>query len=546
MEYDYDVIVVGSGFGGAITAYRMAEKGKRVCLIERGKRYGMYEFPRRIHEMRKELFWDPKDGCHGIMEYCDHKESDLMSVSASGLGGGSLIYANVLMPMPAEFFEGWPAGITREVLEPSYKKVIDFMEASPYPFESDPYYADTPKTMYMQEAARNLEPSQDCTAAPKFILPDLAINFRGDFPGQQIVNKHGAVQSRCNKCGECDIGCNIHAKNTLDLNYIFAAEKKFGLEVQTESTVTLVKPCEGGGYLVEGTRSDSSGSAFSLSAAKLFICAGTLGSNRLLLQMKRDNHLPDLSPMLGERWCGNGDLEGSAFNCEDDLLLSKGPTITAAIEYKFESYPDGFKHGAYIQEAGAPPGLIWYLAAKLPDVKSFWAQLKFASYIAFSSVMRLFGITYKHEVNLGSKVAEMLDSDGFSRKTFMFLGMGRDRNTGRVELNGEGEAVIKWKIDESRLHYDRLRREMRKITKELKGTFVDNPLTHIDKIIAVHPIGGCVMAQSSAEGVVDGRGEVFNYPGLHVVDASIIPTSIGPNPSLTIAALAEHIAAQIE
>jgi cholesterol oxidase len=544
--YDYDVIVVGSGFGGAVAAYRMAQKGKKVCLIERGKRYGMHEFPRRIHEVKEGLFWDPRDKKYGIMEFRDYKESDLMSVSASGLGGGSLIYANVLMPMPSEFFEGWPCGVTREVLDPHYREVLSMMEASPYPFESDPYYADTPKTRYMQDIARDLSQAEDATAQPEFIFPDLAINFKGDFAGQQVVNRHGAVQSKCTKCGECDIGCNIHAKNTLDLNYIFAAEKQFGLEVKTGMEVSVVCPGEDGGYVVSGHRVDSSYERFSLCAEKVILAAGCLGTNKLLLQMKRDNYLPNISPLLGKKWCGNGDLEGSVLNSDKELLVSKGPTITGAIRYRFDDYPDGFKHGAFIQDAGAPTGLIWYLAAKLPDVRSTWGQIKFAWYMVWSTVLRFLGIKKRYQVNLGDMVAEMIDSDTFARRIFLLLGMGRDRNDGEVHLNEDGEPIIKWKMDASQLHYDRVRREMRTISERLNGTFMDNPLTHLDKIIAVHPIGGCAMADSIAEGVVDARGEVFNYPGLHVMDASVMPTSLGPNPSLTIAAVAEYMVGQIE
>jgi cholesterol oxidase len=120
-RFDFDVIVVGSGFGGSVMTCRLAEKGYHVCLLERGKKYGMHEFPRRMDEVRNKLFWDPKDDKFGFMEFKDYPESDVISVSSSGLGGGSLIYANVLMKMPAEFFKDWPCGITRSKLNPYYK-----------------------------------------------------------------------------------------------------------------------------------------------------------------------------------------------------------------------------------------------------------------------------------------------------------------------------------------------------------------------------------------------------------------------------------------
>ncbi|RMF93966.1 MAG: GMC family oxidoreductase, partial [Nitrospinota bacterium] len=180
---EFDVIVIGSGFGGSVMTCRLAERGYRVCLLERGREYGMYQFPRRMDEVRNQVFWDPQDGKFGLLELRDYPESDVISVSASGLGGGSLIYANVLMPMPAEFFQGWPGGITREVLDPYYAKVLEMLEASPYPHASDPYYADTPKTTLFQKAAATIQPAPDALEPPTFCYPHLAVRFQGDFPG---------------------------------------------------------------------------------------------------------------------------------------------------------------------------------------------------------------------------------------------------------------------------------------------------------------------------------------------------------------------------
>lgn len=544
---DFDAIVVGSGFGGSVMTLRLAEKGLRVCLLERGKRYGMHEFPRRIHEMQSRLFWDPAEQKYGFMEFRDYAESDLLSVSASGLGGGSLIYANVLMRMPPEFFEGWPGGINRALLDPYYDRVLATMEASPYPFESDPYYRDTPKTAAFQELCANLEPEADFTGQPEFIFPDLAINFRGSFPGEQSRNRHGAVQSKCNKCGECDLGCNIHAKNTLDLNYIYSAEHNAEVkaEVKTAAQVERIAPLPGGGYRVEFVDPET-GLAQSLTGVRVVLSAGSLGSTRLLLRMQREGVLPGLSAKLGKNWCGNGDLEGTALGCAKVVDPTKGPVITGAIRYRFTAYPDGFKHGAFVQDAGFPIGLAWFLAGKLPSPDTIPGLLKMIWIFLRGLLLRHFRIKARSEVNLGAEITKVIDSDEFAQKGFLLLGMGRDRNDGEIVLREDGEPVLKWRMDASRLHYDRVRREMKKIADQLGGTFLDNPLTHIDKIIAVHPIGGCIMGESPEQGVVNPQGEVFGYPGLYVVDASIIPTSLGPNPSLTIAALAEYIAEQVE
>jgi cholesterol oxidase len=546
MAYDFDYIVIGSGFGGSVMACRLVEKKHKVCLLERGREWGMHEFPRRTADIKQNLFWDPKDGKFGIMEFREYPDSDAMSVSASGLGGGSLIYANVLMRMPAPFFEGWPIEINRQTLDPHYDRVLETMEASPYPFGKDPYYTDTPKTKTFKDLSAQLPTPSDATSKPEFIFPDLAIRFKGDFPGQQMPNSHGAIQSKCTKCGECDIGCNIHAKNTLDLNYLFKArhQKENPLEVRTNAQVVAIEPlATGEGYQVTYENPKSPKEKTTITAKRIVLSAGSLGSTGLLLKMRRVGKLKNLSPMLGKRWCGNGDLEGTVVNSNTLIEPTKGPVITGAIQYNFKPYPDGFKHGMYIQDAGIPIGLSWYLMGKIPSPTTFWKAIQLGYRFFKEYICKKLNIKTKtKEINIGDDIADVLDRDDAFRRTFLLLGMGRDRSDGEIQLRDDGEILVQYKLATSSLHYDRVRREMGSIAQQLKGEFFDNPLTHLNKMIAVHPIGGCVMGDSPEDGVVSTRGEVFGHPGLYVVDASIIPTSLGPNPSLTIAALAEHIA----
>lgn len=546
---DFDYIVIGSGFGGSVMTCRLSEKGHKVALLERGRKYGMHEFPRRIHEVKEKLFWDPKDKKYGFMEFRNYEESDLMSVTASGLGGGSLIYANVLMRMEQESFAGWPQGYSRAALDPYYDKAIDMLEASIYPYETNEYYRDTPKTERYIETAKQLKRPTDATADPEFVYPHLAIRFKGDFPGQQSLNAQGALQSSCTKCGECDIGCNIHAKNTLDLNYIKRAqnEKTGGsqAEVFTQAEVETIEPIEGG-YKVTYCDPQRPSEKKELTAKKVVVSAGSLGSTALLLKMKKHGYLPNLSEHLGKGWCGNGDLEGTVLNTPTDNIPTKGPVITGAIKYNFKPYPDGFPHSCYIQDAGYPVGLAWYLCGKAPSPSSIVHIIQLGWKFLTGYLKRLVNFKdKKFEINLGDDVAHALDRDRFVRKSYMLLGMGRDRSDGTITLRNDDEPLINWNMDGSQLHYDRVRDEMKQIAEKMQGTFADNPLTHLDKIIAVHPIGGCCMSDSQETGVVDAKGEVHGYPGLYVVDASILPTSVGPNPSLTITAVAEYIADQI-
>lgn len=552
MNLDFDYIVIGSGFGGSVMTCRLVEKGYRVCLLERGQQWKMHEFPRRPDEIQKKLFWDPKDKKYGLMEFLDSPESDVISLTASGLGGGSLIYANVLLKMPGDFFQGWPGGINREKLEPYYDQVLKMMEAQPYPFEKDDYFSQTPKTAGLKKTASELEKAADQTNSAKFFLPPLAVRFAGDFPGHQSKNIHGAVQSKCNKCGECDLGCNIHAKNSLDLNYLFKATstsnassgpKKF--ELRTQAEVVRIEHIENHykvTYVIPGIEDKQ----FTLTAKNVVLSAGSVGSSSLLLKMKQEGCLPKLNKWLGKKWSGNGDLLGMVLNTPTSYDPTKGPVITSAIEYRFQDYPDGYPHGMYIEDAGFPIGLAWYLSGKIPQFRGIWGTIKLIWRNIKNYSCKILGIKNNSaEINIGDDFAEALDKADFVRRSFMLLGMGRDRADGEIRLRNDNEPVIHWKMDKSALHFQRLRTEMKKIAHNMGGLFLDDPFTYLNKVIAVHPLGGCPMGDNEETGFVSPTGEVYGYQGLYVVDGAIIPTSVGPNPALTIAALAEMIADQI-
>ncbi len=548
MKLDFDYVVIGSGFGGSVMSCRLVEKGYNVCLLERGRQWKMHEFPRRPHEIQENMFWDPEDGKYGLMEFRDNPSSDVMTLTASGLGGGSLIYANVLYRMPEEFFAGWPGGFTRSKLDPYYDKVISMMEARPYPFKTDPYYQQTPKTVALEKAAEQMQQNPAALTPAEFQLPPLAVRFEGEFPGHQTLNSHGAIQSKCNKCGECDLGCNIHAKNTLDLNYIYRARNlKTGtgqLDVRTEAEVSKIEHL-GDHYKITFHVPQFPSQEIVLTTKKVVLSAGSVGSTSLLLKMKQQGHLPNLNRWLGQKWCGNGDLLGMVLNTKDNHDPSNGPVITGAIKYSLKNYPDGFPHGMYLEDAGFPIGMAWYLSGKVPQLTGIKGVLCLAGSTFKKFICKILRIKIKEEINVGDQFAAALDRGTFTRKAMVLLGMGRDRSDGVVSLQEDGQTVISWDIQRSDLHFERMREEMKKVADNLEGTFMDNPLTHLNKIIAVHPLGGCPMGDTSNSGFVSTQGEVYGYDGLYVVDGSILPTSTGTNPSLTIAAVAEVIAEHI-
>jgi len=538
-DKNFDVIIIGSGFGGSVMTHRLTQKELKVCLLERGKEYPINSFPRRVHEMKEKLFWEPEENKFGYMEVRDDASSEYMSLTSSGLGGGSLIYANVLLRLKPEYFQDWPYNIEAKDLEPHYKTVIDMMDASPYPFGVDPYYTDTPKTKAYRDAAKEMELTEDMLEKPNIISPDLAINFKGEFPAEQTINKHGKIQSKCNKCGECDIGCNIHAKNTLDHNYLFVA-KKNGADIRTNAEVIDIEITPSGYNVVyQNPKTKETTSIFS---KKVIVSAGAIGSPRLLMKMRSKGRLNNISDQLGKNICGNGDFLAFSNNSKINIDPTNGPVITTAIEYKMTPYPDGYKHVMYLEDAGFPVSLAWLMSAKIPQAKVLKSYFHFIWFTVYRWMLKKLGIKQrKSEVNLGDEFSNAIDNDHYMRSMFVHLAMGRDKNNGEMVEEG-GDFKVRWFMEESQLHFKRVVNQLKKFSKKWGATFMRNPLIHVDKIIAVHPLGGCIMGESIGSGVVDENGEVFGHKGLFVVDGSIIPTSLGPNPSLTIAAMAERIA----
>ncbi|MGH2805477.1 MAG: FAD-dependent oxidoreductase, partial [Thermoleophilaceae bacterium] len=249
----FDAVVVGSGFGGSVSAYRLAEAGQRVCLLERGKPYPPGSFARTPGEMRTN-FWDPVRGLFGLFDLWSFR--GLNALVSSGLGGGSLIYANVLLRKDEDWFvqedldrgglEYWP--VNRADLDPHYDRAEAMLAPQRYPLDHEPYRS-TPKTREFRAVAEK--------KGYDWFLPNLAVTFgvdgRDPVPGEPIPedhpNLHGRTRTTCRLVGECDIGCNYGAKNTLDYNYLTEAQRQ-GAEIRTRSEVRVIEPLDRGGYRV--------------------------------------------------------------------------------------------------------------------------------------------------------------------------------------------------------------------------------------------------------------------------------------------------------
>ncbi|MFI2566235.1 GMC oxidoreductase [Paenarthrobacter sp. NPDC018779] len=549
-----DAVVVGSGFGGSVAALRLAEAGQSVVLMERGKPYPPGSFARSPSEMGRN-FWDPDRGLYGLFDAWTFRGTE--GLVSSGLGGGSLIYANVLLrkdekwfvnesPIPGGGYENWP--FTREDLDPFYDAAEAMLQPVPYPWK------DTAKTLAMESTAATLglsisRPPIAVTFAP---TPggDPRTNHPLPLPEYGSIHGPNTVRTTCTLSGECDIGCNAGAKNTLDHNYISAAAAK-GADVRTFHDVRGIRPLPGGGYEVRYVvhHPENQGELLTeqiIHCSRLILGAGTFGTNFLLLRNR--GSLPAVSETLGTRFSGNGDLLTFIMDAKTPatngsrpgvrtLTGSRGPVITTAIRVPDANDDDGDGRGYYVEDAGYPAFINWLMET---------AQLRTAAI----RTARVAGHLLKDRLfeagrsNVSADLAAALGDGRLSSSSVPLLGMGRDIPDGVMTLN-DGRLAIAWTMATSKEYFGRVRSTMESIAKDLDGNFVDNPLWWAKRVITVHPIGGAPSGRHPGEAVCDSYGEVFGYPGLFVVDGAAMPGPVGANPSLTIAAFAERACARI-
>jgi cholesterol oxidase len=566
MSERFDAVVVGSGFGGSVMAYRLAAAGMRVCLLERGKPYPPGSFSRTPFELRNN-FWDPSEQSYGLFNVWSFR--GMAAIVSAGLGGGSLIYANVFIRKDASWFSDsvlGPAGtwpITRADLDPHYDAVQRVVAPEIYPSN---YQYDN-KTSAMREAAAKLgiprTNGDGDPARPQWYLPHLAITFTE--PGKDVAlpgrvfdtgdNYHKMPRETCRLCGECDVGCNYGAKNTMDYTYITLAQKA-GAVIRPMCEVKEFAPDDSGGYRVTCVAHDVAArttpgvlppsATTTLIADKLIISAGTLGSTYLLLKMKDQGFLPNLSSRLGERFSGNGDLLMLATRCTDKsgqpvrLNASRAPVITSTFRFPDGGDDGGTERGFYLQDAGYPLALdyIWEMLDRglLPRLaRSAWGFLR--TYLTGN-------VRAEIDRQLGDAVGE----GRLSSTSMPLLGMGRDVPSGVMSVKDDPSTGVpllqlQWSDAPSRGYLNTARMWGRQVAKALGGNFAENPLTWLfNELITVHPLGGCPMGRTIDDGVVDDRGQVFNYPGLFVADGSVLPGPVGANPSFTIAAVSNRIA----
>jgi cholesterol oxidase len=525
---NFDVIIIGSGFGGAITACRLAEQGYRVLVLERGRRWQTSEYP---SVTKRDWVWDNNDPVRRN-GWIDLRLFPGMSViQGAAVGGGSLIYANISAEAPPQTFaEGWPEEITYAELKPYYDRVGAFMNVQPVPVSQWP-----PRTRIVQEAATK---SGD---AGRFRPLELAVTFDPNLPfnpdappiaadSRPFTNPQGVQQGHCVHLGVCDAGCPVEAKNTLERNYIPQAERH-GAEVRPGAIVRRLMVDRAGYQVSYDELRDGRLIARAEQARIVIVAAGSLGSTELLLRCRDEYRtLPAISQALGTGWSSNGDVLTPALHNDGRPRPSLGPTITAAIDYL-----DGSVAGQrfWIQDGGIPDLLRSY-SANPPRGE-----------LDLQSLLRNFG---RDERRLDLLAGIM-----------PWFAQGVDAADGRLQLRrpfwtlglfGKRQLHLDWRVERSAPVFEAILGKHEQLSRMVGGRPILPPSWKFARqapslLVTPHPLGGCRMARTPALGVVDHRGEVFGYRNLFVSDGAIIPTALGVNPSRTIGALAERIAATI-
>jgi len=513
----YDAIVIGSGFGGSVAALRLGEKGHRVLMLEKGKRFAPEDFPKTNWDLRRWL-WMPELAMHGIfkMTFFEH----VTIFSGVGVGGGSLVYANTLpVPKTAFFHSGSWAGLRdwQAELAPHYQTAKRMLGAAPNPrlAEGD---------QILRDIARERGREKD------FAATDVSVFF-GE-PGRRVpdpyFNGKGPDRNGCTYCGACMTGCRVGAKNTLDKNYLYLAER-LGLTLLAETEATAVRPRTGGGYSVEArTGLGVTKTPRTFTADRVVFAGGVLGTVDLLLKMKDDPRgLPNLSPRTGELIRTNSESLIAVISERRDKDLSKGVAIGSILHTDEHSHIEPVRYGA-------GSGFFRLLMAPHAPGDTVVQRLGRAAGIALKSPLKMLRAALVPDLARFSQILLYMRSlDGtlsLRRRRGVRTGLQKGLAT---ELSPGATPPAAFIPEATELAEQFAKRidgvAFNMVTETLQGI----PST-------AHILGGACIGKTAAEGVINDNHEVFGYPGLFVVDGSSVSANPGVNPSLTITALAER------
>lgn len=510
---DFDVVVIGSGFGGSVAALRLTEKGYRVAVIEAGRRFKDKDFPKTSWRLSKFLFM-PRLGLNGIQRI--HALPDVLVLAGAGVGGGSLVYANTLYQPSDDYFNDkqWRE-ITdwKSELTPWYDQASRMLGVA-----ENPYFS--PSDQAMKDAAEQMGVGHTFKMAP------LGVHF-GKGPG--VIEKDpyfggvGPDRHGCQQCGGCMTGCRFNAKNTLPKNYLGLAEKA-GAVVFPETTVEKIQQLGDGGWKITARKSSAwLGGKRVFTAGQVVLAAGTYNTQKLLHRMKNSGVLPQLSESLGRLSRTNSEaLTGAIMPHSNKIDFSKGAAITSSF------FPDEHTHVEPVRY-GKGSNFMGLLQTLMTDGEKADERRK----LWLKTILRQPGLLLK-----------IFDVRRWSERTVIALVMQNVDSA--ITVKGK-KSILGWRLtskndsDKPNATYIPAANEVvRKIADKYGGT----PGGHIGDLVSApftaHFVGGCVIGKSDKEGVIDAYHRAWNYPTLHIVDGSSVTANLGVNPSLTITAQAER------
>ncbi|MCX6406440.1 MAG: GMC family oxidoreductase [Propionibacteriales bacterium] len=513
MGFDHDVIVIGSGFGGSVSALRLTEKGYKVAVLEAGKRFRDEDFAKTSWRLRKFL-WLPQLGCYGIQRI--DKLKDVLILSGAGVGGGSLVYANTLYEPLDPFYKDPAWGHIadwKSELAPYYDQAKRMLGVATYPFE-------TPADRVIKKVA------QDMGVEGTFHHTPVGVLF-GDEPGQKIADPYfggaGPDRNACTNCGECMTGCRHNAKNTLVKNYLYLAEQN-GAEIHPLTTAVSVTPLPGGGYAVETRRTNKRFRKHRvMTAEQVIFSASTMGTQKLLHRMKDQGVLPNVSDRLGLLTRTNSEALLGSIADGKDVDYSEGVAITSSF------HPDEFTHiepCRYGRGSNAMSLMQTVLTdGSLPRarwktwLKEMWRQKR--------NMFKLYDLRHWSERTVIALVMQTHDNSitTYTKRNLL----GRKVLTSRQGHGAPNPAFI----EPGHVAVQRMAEHMGGTPGGTIGEPFNVPLT-------AHFMGGACIGDSPETGVIDPYHRLYGHEGLHVVDGSSISANLGVNPSLTITAQAER------
>ncbi|MBN2357528.1 GMC family oxidoreductase [candidate division KSB1 bacterium] len=520
MSKMFDYIIIGSGFGGSVAALRLAEKGYKVAVLERGKRFRDQDYAKTNWQLWKWL-WAPQLFCSGIQELTFLPNA--LVLSGAGVGGGSLGYCAVLLEPPEPFFRDpqW-AGLQpdwQQTLAPYYKLARKMLGVTP-----------NPKFYRSDELLRKY--AEDIDRADHFKATEVGIFF-GDTDKETpdpFFGGRGPARRGCEFTGRCMVGCRGGGKNSLDRNYLYLAERS-GAHIIPQTLVTDIREMDGGYEIIARSSSQRFGSGYRLTCTGVVVAAGALGTNRLLMNCKRKGSLPRLSSQLGKTVRTNSEILLGISARNKHERYCDGISITSSL------FVDDTTH---IEPVRYPEGsdVMFWLSGLLTDGFSRWTR-----------PLRFFLNCLRHPI----EVLKGFYPFGWARKTIIFLVMQTYDN--KMEFLLKRRWLIPWKRKLSSrrrgstipTYIPAANQAARVIAKKMDGV-PKNAITEVlfNMPLTAHILGGCVIGKDHEHGVIDKQCRVFGYNNFYIVDGSAISANLGVNPSLTITALAEYAMSHIE